>query len=81
MGKKELLKATIFPSMVRYRVPVISLISSVNMVLVIFLLIAQAYRDYNPFISLSSLTLSLYSVLIAFLIALVFSLLTIYSIV
>jgi len=81
MEKKELFRAAVFSSTVYYRVPVISLISSINMVLIIFLFLAQTYRDYSPFIYLTSLTLSLYSILIAFLIVLVFSLLAIYSMV
>jgi len=81
VGKKELFRAAVFPSTVCYRVPVVSLISSIKVVLVIFLLLAQVCRDHNPFMSLTLLTLSLCSVLVAFLIALVFSLLAICSVV
>ena len=34
--KKEPLRAAVFPSIVRYRVPATSLISSVNVILIIF---------------------------------------------
>jgi hypothetical protein len=40
IGKKEPFRAAVFPSTIRYRVPIVSLISGVNVVLIIFLLLA-----------------------------------------
>ena len=51
----------------------VSLISGVNIVLVVFHFQAQACRDQSPFISLTSLTLFLCFVLVAFLMVLSFS--------
>jgi len=78
--KKEALRAIVFPSIVRCGVPIASLISGVNVVLMMFRFRAQACRDQSPFISLTSLTLFLCSILVAFLIALSFSRLAICSV-
>jgi len=80
VGKKEPFRAAVFSSTVRCGVPVASLISGVNVVLVIFLFLAQACRDHSPFMSLASLTLSVFRSC-SLLIALVFSLLAICNVV
>jgi len=58
-----------------------SLIFGVNVVLIVFRFRAQACRDQSPFISLTSLTLFLYSILVTFLIVLSFSRLAICNVI